>query len=135
MTTYVLRRLLWMIPSLFVVFTLTFVVVHATPGSPWDESDKPLPEAVKVNLAHQYHLDDPLPKQYGDYLINALHGDLGPSDRSLERSSSEIIGATLPVSAQTGLAPMLYPLDAGRHVWALAAGKHKTGIDWASSLV
>src|SRR5206468_2331112 len=56
MTTYVLRRLLWMIPSLFVVFTLTFVVVHATPGSPWDESDKPLPEAVKVNLAHQYRL-------------------------------------------------------------------------------
>src|SRR5213592_3694455 len=84
MTTYVLRRLLWMIPSLFVVFTLTFVVVHATPGSPWDESDKPLPEAVKVNLAHQYHLDDPLPKQYVDYLINALHGDLGPSYRSVE---------------------------------------------------
>ena len=102
-----------MIPSLFVVFTLTFVVVHATPGSPWDESDKPLPEAVKVNLAHQYHLDDPLPKQYVDYLINALHGDLGPSYRSVERSVSEIIGATLPVSAQIGLASMLFALVVG----------------------
>src|SRR5881396_897100 len=135
MTTYVLRRLLWMIPSLFVVFTLTFVVVHATPGSPWDESDKPLPEAVKVNLAHQYHLDDPLPKQYVDYLINALHGDLGPSYRSVERSVSEIIGATLPVSAQIGLASMLFALFVGIPLGALAAVKHNTWIDYLSSLV
>jgi ABC-type dipeptide/oligopeptide/nickel transport system permease component len=83
MTTYVLRRLLWVLPSLFVVFTLTFILVHATPGSPWDESDKPLPAAVKENLARQYHLDDPLPKQYIDYLANVLHGDFGPSYRSV----------------------------------------------------
>ncbi|TMG39210.1 MAG: ABC transporter permease, partial [Chloroflexi bacterium] len=37
MTVYVFRRLLWMVPSLFIAFTLTFLVVHATPGSPWDE--------------------------------------------------------------------------------------------------
>jgi oligopeptide transport system permease protein len=135
MTTYILRRLLWMIPSLFVVFTLTFIVVHATPGGPWDESDKPLPEAVKVNLAHQYHLDDPLPKQYADYVWNALHGDLGPSYRSVERSVSEIIGATLPVSAQLGLASMLFAVVVGLPLGALAAVKHNTWIDYASSLV
>lgn len=135
MTIYILRRLLWMIPSLFVVFTLTFLVVHATPGSPWDESDKPLPEAVKANLAHQYHLDDPLPKQYADYLINALHGDLGPSYRSVERSVSEIIGATLPVSAQLGIASILFALVVGVPLGALAAVKHNTWIDYASSLV
>jgi len=50
MTVYVFRRLLWMVPSLFIVFTLTFLVVHATPGSPWDEREKPLSEAVKANL-------------------------------------------------------------------------------------
>ena len=86
MTVYVFRRLLWMVPSLFIVFTLTFLVVHATPGSPWDEREKPLSEAVKANLNKQYHLDDPLPKQYFDYLGNVLHGDLGPSYRSVERS-------------------------------------------------
>jgi len=135
MTTYILRRLLWVIPSLFVVFTLTFVLVHATPGSPWDESDKPLPEAVKQNLAHQYHLDDPLPKQYLDYLANVLRGDFGPSYRSVERSVSEIIGATLPVSAQLGLASMLFAIVVGVPLGALAAVKHNTWIDYVSSLI
>ena len=135
MTTFIVRRVLWMIPSLLVVFTLTFVVVHATPGSPWDESEKPLPEAVKQNLAKQYHLDDPLPKQYADYLVNALHGDLGPSYRSVERSVSEIIAATLPVSAQLGLASMLFALLVGIPLGTLAAVKHNTWIDYTASLV
>ncbi len=135
MTTFIVRRVLWMIPSLLVVFTLTFVVVHATPGSPWDESEKPLPEAVKQNLAKQYHLDDPLPKQYADYLINALHGDLGPSYRSVERSVSEIIAATLPVSAQIGLASMLFALLVGIPLGTLAAVKHNSWIDYTASLI
>src|SRR5438093_12441441 len=135
MTIYVLRRLLWVLPSLFVVFTLTFILVHATPGSPWDESDKPLPAAVKENLARQYHLDDPLPKQYVDYLANVLHGDFGPSYRSVERSVSEIIAATLPVSAQLGLASMLFAIIVGVPLGALAAVKHNTWIDYLSSLI
>jgi len=135
MTTYVLRRLLWVLPSLFVVFTLTFILVHATPGSPWDESDKPLPAAVKENLARQYHLDDPLPKQYIDYLANVLRGDFGPSYRSVERSVSDIVGATLPVSAQLGLASMLFAIVVGVPLGALAAVKHNTWIDYVSSLI
>jgi len=135
MTIYVLRRLLWVIPSLFVVFTLTFILVHATPGSPWDESDKPLPAAVKENLARQYHLDDPLPKQYVDYLVNVLHGDFGPSYRSVERSVSEIIAATLPVSAMLGLGAMLFAVVVGVPLGALAATKHNTWIDYVSSLI
>ncbi|TMC67810.1 MAG: ABC transporter permease [Chloroflexi bacterium] len=135
MTTYVLRRLLWVLPSLFVVFTLTFILVHVTPGSPWDESDKPLPAAVKENLARQYHLDDPLPKQYIDYLANVLRGDFGPSYRSVERSVSEIIAATLPVSAQLGLASMLFAIVVGVPLGALAAVKHNTWIDYVSSLI
>src|SRR5437867_8462346 len=135
MTTFIVRRVLWMIPSLLVVFTLTFVVVHATPGSPWDESEKPLPEAVKQNLARQYHLDDPLYKQYADYLVNALRGDLGPSYRSVERSVSEIVTATLPVSVQLGLASILFALVIGIPLGALAAVKHNTWIDYVASLV
>jgi len=135
MITYILRRLLWMVPSLVVVFTLTFALVHATPGSPWDESEKPLPDAVKANLAKQYHLDDPLPKQYVDYLANALHGDLGPSYRSAERSVSEIIGATLPVSLQLGLASVLFALAFGLPLGVLAALRRNTWVDHLSSLI
>ena len=97
MVPFILRRLLSLIPTVLVAFTLTFLVVHATPGSPWDESEKPLPEAVKQNLRKQYHLDDPLPKQYFDYLASALHGDFGPSYRNV-LSVSEIIQNELPIS-------------------------------------
>src|SRR6266540_3381209 len=109
MTIYILRRVLWMVPSLLIVFTLTFLVVHATPGGPWDESEKPLPEAVKANLDRQYHLNDPLHKQYVDYLVNALHGDFGPSYRSVERSVTAVVmrhamkNALIPVVTVAGV--------------------------------
>src|SRR6266542_924527 len=135
MTIYILRRVLWMVPSLLIVFTLTFLVVHATPGGPWDESEKPLPEAVKANLDRQYHLNDPLHKQYVDYLVNALHGDFGPSYRSVERSVTDIVQATFPVSAQLGLASMLFAIVVGVPLGALAAVKHNTWIDYLSSLI
>jgi len=134
-TTYVLRRVLWMIPSLLVVFTLTFIVVHATPGGPWDESEKPLPPAVKANLDRQYHLDDPLPKQYVDYLAGAVRGDFGPSYRNVERSVSDIVGATLPVSLQLGAASMLFALVVGIPLGVLAAMRQNTWVDFVASLV
>jgi len=135
MTTYILRRVLLMIPTLLVVFTLTFLIVHATPGGPWDESEKPLPEAVKANLSRQYHLDDPLYKQYVDYLVNALQGDFGPSYRFVERSVSDIVGATFPVSAQLGVLAMLFALVVGIPLGALAAVKRNTWIDFVASLI
>jgi ABC-type dipeptide/oligopeptide/nickel transport system permease component len=124
-----------MIPSLLIVFTLTFLVVHATPGSPWDESEKPLSEAVKANLNRQYHLDDPLAKQYLDYLGNVLHGDFGPSYRMIERSVSEIIAESLPVSVQLGVASLLFAIIAGIPFGVLAAVRHNSWIDYTASLV
>jgi ABC-type dipeptide/oligopeptide/nickel transport system permease component len=135
MTVYILRRVLWMIPSLLIVFTITFLLVHATPGGPWDESDKPLPEAVKENLNRQYHLDDPLYKQYADYLLNALHGDFGPSYRFVERSVTDIVQATFPVSAQLGLLAMIFAVVVGVPLGALAAVKRNTWIDFVASLI
>ncbi len=134
MTVYVLRRLLWIVPSVLVVFTLTFLLVHATPGSPWDESEKPLPEAVKENLNRQYHLDDPLYKQYLDYLANAARGDFGPSYRYTERTVSEILGASLPISIQLGLASMLFALVVGIPLGIIAAVRQNTWIDVTASL-
>jgi len=135
MTTYILRRVLWMIPSLLIVFTITFLLVHATPGGPWDESEKPLPEAVKQNLNKQYHLDDPLWKQYTDYLVNALHGDFGPSYRFVERSVTDIVQQTLPVSAQLGALAILFAVIVGIPLGALAAVKRNTWIDFTASLI
>jgi ABC-type dipeptide/oligopeptide/nickel transport system permease component len=133
MTAYILRRFLVLIPTLLAVYTLTFLFVHATPGSPWDETEKPLPAAVVANLRKQYHLDDPLYKQYLDYLVNALRGDFGPSYRSVERSATEIIQMTLPVSVQLGLVSTLFALAVGIPLGIVAAIKQNTWIDYLAS--
>lgn len=135
MTTYILRRLLALVPTLLAVYTITFLFVHATPGSPWDGGDKPLPPAVKKQLDKQYHLDDPLYKQYFDYLFNALQGDFGPSYRNVERSSSEIIAATLPISIQLGLVSTLFALAIGIPLGTLAAVRQNTWVDYLTSLI
>lgn len=135
MGAYILRRLLWMIPSLLVVYTMTFLLIHATPGSPWDESEKPLPDAVKANLSKQYHLDDPLYKQYTDYLLNALRGDLGPSYRSVERSVTDIVRMALPVSIQLGVVSLIFAVAVGIPLGTIAAVKRNTWIDFVAMLV
>ena len=135
MTNYIIRRVLALFPTLFIVFTLTFLFVHATPGGPYDQSEKPLPAAVKENLRKQYHLDDPLPKQYLDYIVAALHGDFGPSYANTQRNVSEIIQATLPVSLQLGLVSLLLALVIGLPLGILAAVKQNTWIDYIVSLI
>ena len=133
MTAYIARRLLWAIPSLLVVYTLTFVLIHATPGGPWDQSEKPLPANIIANLNRQYHIDDPLWQQYVSYVWNALHGDLGPSYRSMDRDVSTIIRESLPVSLQLGLAAMLLALLISVPLGVIAAVKQNTWIDFAAS--
>jgi ABC-type dipeptide/oligopeptide/nickel transport system permease component len=132
---YILRRLLWTLPSILVIYTLTFLLMRATPGGPWDESEKPLPAAVVERLNEQYHLNDPLWKQYLYYLWGAVRGDLGPSYRSTERTVSDIIGATLPVSAQLGLAAMLLALLIAVPLGTISALKQNTWTDHGASLL
>lgn len=78
MATYILRRLLWLGPALFFISLVTFGLMHATPGGPYDP-DPRLSEAVRNNLERRYGLDKPLPEQYAIFVANAVQGDLGVS--------------------------------------------------------
>jgi len=71
MGRYIVRRLLWMILVLFVVSFITFGLMHAVPGGPFDR-EKALPPEIMANLAARYHLDEPLPVQYARYLYDVL---------------------------------------------------------------
>src|SRR4029079_17445341 len=95
--TYLLRRLLTFIPSMLVVYTLVFVMIHATPGNPWDGAgQKPCPQQVLQNLEAKYHYNDPVWKQYGDYLWAIVtRFDFGPSFKRGD-SANEVIGRFLP---------------------------------------
>jgi oligopeptide transport system permease protein len=94
--------MLSMVLVLWVIITVTFVLMHAIPGGPFT-SEKALPEAVMKNIEARYRLNDPLPKQYVDYWANLLQGDLGPSFKYESRTVNEIIAEGFPVSAELGL--------------------------------
>lgn len=112
MLIFIFRRLLWAIPVLWTVATLTFVMMHLVPGGPFDR-EKKLPPAIKANIEAKYHLDKPLAAQYGLYLKGLLRGDLGPSYKYLGRTVNDIIADTLPVSIQLGALALLIALVLG----------------------
>ena len=130
MLGYIAKRTIASIPTLLLVYTLVFLIAHVTPGSPWDiGSNRPIDPVVKAALDAKYHLDDPIYKQYVDYLIGALHGDLGPSYRDRSQSVNSIIRQFLPVSIQLGAAAMLVAIVLGLPLGALAALTRRPWVD------
>jgi oligopeptide transport system permease protein len=130
-TTFILRRVLLMIPTLWAIATLTFFMIRLAPGGPF-MSEKDIPEQVKVQLAHKYGLDRPLAQQYTAFLANAVRFDFGPSYRFPARSVREIILEGLPVSAELGGWALLFALVVGIPVGVVAARRQNTITDFAA---
>jgi ABC-type dipeptide/oligopeptide/nickel transport system permease component len=130
MRRYVARRLLALIPTLLLIYTIVFFLMRATPGGPWDETgNRPVFPEVRENLMKKYHLNDPLWKQYVDYLKGALRGDLGPSYRQRGRTVNEIIADFFPISLQLGLAAMMVAVAVGVPLGFVAAVRQNTWVD------
>ena len=132
MGQFIIRRLLAVIPTLLVVYTVTFVVMHATPGGPWDNSEKPLPKAVIENIKAKYHLDQPMWKQYYLYLWGVLHGDFGPSYVNTSQDASDIVRNFFPVSLQLGFVAMIIGVTVGLTLGVLAAIRQNTFTDYGA---
>ena len=90
MITFVLRRLLLFVPTLWAIATLTFFMMRLAPGGPF-QSEKDIPKSALAQLQRQYGLDRPLGVQYLNFLRNAAHLDFGPSYKFPTRSVREII--------------------------------------------
>src|SRR2546428_5174341 len=94
---YTLSRLLWLPPTLLAMALVTFLVMHATPGSPLDpvaEGANPLSPEAQKNLAAHYGLDRPLHEQFAIFVSKAIHGDFGNSFVYKTRTVREIIVQT-----------------------------------------
>ncbi len=131
MTRFVVRRLLALIPTLFVVVTLAFVLLRAVPGGPFDR-DRAVPAEALKQLEARYHLGDPLGKQYADWLSAVvLRGDLGPTFKYPNRTVNEVIATSLPVSMQLGSLAMLLALAVGVPLGVVGALRRGT---WADTL-
>lgn len=134
MRAYILQRLLIFIPVMLTVYTLVFIVMHATPGGPWDNTERPLPPAVLDNLREKYGLNDPLWQQYLNYLWGIVtRFDFGPSLQG-GRDANTIIRDTFPVSLQLGLVSFAVALIAGMSLGVIAAVKQNTWVDYLATL-
>jgi len=158
MGQYIIRRLLYMVVVILVVSIITFGLMHAIPGGPFDR-EKALPaETIKV-LEARYHLDDPLWKQYtnyiyniliphftttppsgaleDDYLINVNIGsfwirwmNFGPSFKSRSRTVNDIFRDNLPISAQLGTMALIIAIVIGMPLGVISALKQNTVWDY-----
>lgn len=133
MLRFLLKRLVHGLIVLWVVATLTFILLRLAPGGPFDRERK-LPAEVLANIEAKYHLDEPLSKQYGRYLSGILRVDLGPSYKYLDRGVNEIIAETLPTSALLGLVALVFALAVSVPAGLLAAYFRHSWIDRVSLL-
>src|SRR3972149_6728487 len=119
MTGYAVRRILWLIPVLWAVATITFILIPAVPGGPFTQ-EKPLPQSIINALNARYNLDEPLWKQYLLYLWHLLHFDLGLSFRG-DRDVAELIRAGFFVTVQLGVLGFLVGSVVGLLLGGLSA--------------
>jgi len=134
LATFVVRRLLIMIPTLWVIATLTFLLIHAAPGGPF-QAEREIPVAAREQLLRKYGLDQPLHTQYLQFIANAARLDFGPSYKYPQRQVREIILEAFPVSAELGAWALLVALVAGIPIGVVAAVRQNTRADYASMAV
>ena len=130
MTSFALRRLLIAAPTLFIIITLSFFLMHWAPGGPFDAEASLEPEVI-ANLQAAYDLDKPVAIQYGLYLGKVLRGDFGPSIVYIDRTVTELLAIGLPVSLRLGLSAMLLAILIGGSFGILAALKKNSSADYA----
>ena len=130
MISFALRRLAGLVPTLFVLVTLSFFVIRLAPGGPFDQEQK-LPAEIRANLDAAYGLDQPLPVQYMRYLGGLVRGDLGPSFRFKDFRVTELIASGLPLSLTIGLAAALLAFLVGVPLGAWAAWRANSVVDHA----
>jgi oligopeptide transport system permease protein len=129
MVRFVARRLLQMIPVLFIIATMTFFMLRLAPGGPFDSEKSVTPE-IRKNLESYYGLNKPLYRQYYDYLANVVRGDLGPSFKYPNRTVNELIGESFPISAELGFWSLLVALAVGLPAGIISSLRPNTAMDY-----
>jgi oligopeptide transport system permease protein len=155
MVGYLVRRLLWMIPVLLIVATITFVLMHTAPGGPWDRdlSARQVDATTQRLLNEYYGLDKPLWRQFtayvfgdmnkdGEFVCGLMCGNLGPSYRVRGRSVQEILFdppegksfwySRAGYSARLGFLALGFAIFAGIPLGVMAALKQNTILDYLS---
>lgn len=128
---YIIKRIVIAIITIWVLVTITFMLMHLMPGKPF-VGKKMLPDKIMASMNVKYGLDQPVYKQYTHYLTNVLQGDLGTS-LSSRRPVTQVIAQAFPVSFELGMRAMVFVLLLGLSMGILAAVKK--GSVWDSGFM
>ncbi|MBA4493730.1 ABC transporter permease [Paenactinomyces guangxiensis] len=128
MLRYTLKRLSYMVVTLWIIITVTFFLMHSLPGTPLKNEEK-LPEQIREQIMEHYGLNDPLGVQYLKFLGDVVQGDLGMSLAYDGRSVTEMILTGFPVSAFIGTQAVIFGTLIGLILGMVAALRRGTMID------
>jgi len=132
MYRYVICRTLLLVPTILAVYTITFALIHLTPGGPWDR-EKPVPAEIQAHLNKKYGLDQPIWEQYFRYIWDVVrYFDFGPSYKSTSRTVNDVIRDHFPISIQLGLLAMAIGTIVGVTLGVVSALRQNSWIDYAS---
>lgn len=128
---YVVRRILWMVPVVLFVITITFVLMHLAPGSPWDRTGgRPLSQAVINDLNAKYGLDKPLWNQFLLYVWNVAHFDFGLSYQYQNQTVTQVLLESWPATLIIGGLAFVLILPLGIGFGVIAALRHNSPVDY-----
>jgi oligopeptide transport system permease protein len=127
--SFIFRRFLSAIPTLFIIVTISFFLIRLAPGGPFD-LERPLEAKVMENLNRIYQLDKPLIEQYWLYLGAVMRGDFGPSFILRDFSVSELVARGLPISMTLGALALSFAIIVGGTLGSIAALRQNSTIDY-----
>ncbi|MCP3761643.1 ABC transporter permease [Domibacillus sp. A3M-37] len=134
MVKYTLKRLFYMVLTLFIIATITFFLMKLLPGSPLTNQERLSPEQQELIL-DKYGLNDPLPIQYVNYMTNLLKGDLGLSFQYDNRPVAQMIAERIGPSAELGFQAIVFGTIVGIILGVIAALKHNTIWDYTATTI
>ncbi|PYE85401.1 oligopeptide ABC transporter permease OppB [Pseudoroseicyclus aestuarii] len=132
MLSYVLRRIAVAIPTILLLIVISFVLMFAAPGGPFN-GERALPAQVMQNLEARYGLDQPYWKQMADYVWNVVvHFDFGPSFQYRDRTVNDVIAQGFPVTLTYGFWSFVVAVIAGVSLGVTAAIRHNSAVDYTA---
>lgn len=129
MLSFIFRRFLSAIPTLFLIVTISFFLIRLAPGGPFD-LERPLEAKVMENLNRIYQLDRPLIEQYWLYLAAVMRGDFGPSFILRDFTVGELFARGLPISMTLGALALSFAIIVGGTLGAIAAFRQNSAVDY-----
>ncbi len=130
MLSFIVRRLISAVPTLFVIVTISFFLIRVAPGGPFN-LERPLEAKVMENLNRIFKLDRPLIEQYWLYIEALLRGDFGPSFFFRDFSINELFARSVPVSAMLGSLAIGLAILVGGTLGTIAAFRQNSAVDYA----